>query len=143
MVPQKHSIGCCAVQRSSLAGTGSLCDFGWGMGKGDGTGECLCSPPSCALLSMAQQLSLQLSSSPPTLRAELLTYNLPDVKSCSLSEHTLSSPSAFASQTPGLCFAGGLPLHLGSLPPVAPPLRPSYPVPWTSRLCLAPENLFC
>ena len=29
----------------------------------------------------AQQLSLPLSSSLPALRAELLTYNLPDVKS--------------------------------------------------------------
>ena len=32
----------------------------------------------------AQQLSLSLSSSLPTFRAELLTYDLPDVKSCLL-----------------------------------------------------------
>ena len=79
----------------------------------------------------AQQLSLPLSSSPPTLRAALLTYNLPDVKSHLLSEHTLSSPSAFASQTWGLCFASRLPLGPGSLPPVraarttSPPFLPS------------------
>ena len=51
----------------------------------------------------AQQLSLPLSSSPPVLRAELLAYNLPDVKSFLLSEYILSGPSGrnfgFASQT--------------------------------------------
>ena len=124
-------LGICAVPASSLAGTGSLWDFGWGMGKGDGSGERLCSLPRCSLLSRAQQLSLQLSSSPPVLRAELLTYNLPDVKCCLLSEHTPSSLSIFASQSPGLCLAGGLPLCPGSLPPVrvartaSPPFLPS------------------
>ena len=113
-------LGVCAVhvQASSLTGTGSLWDFGWGMGEGDGAGEHLCSPPSCALLSGAQQLSLPLSCSPPVLRADLLTYNLPDVKSLLLSEHTPSGPSVFASQTQGLCFAGRLPLCPGSVPPV-------------------------
>ena len=66
----------------------------------------------------AQQLSLPLSSSPPVLRAELLAYNLPDVKSRLLSEHASSGPSAFASQTRGLCLAGGWPLRPSSLPPV-------------------------
>ena len=61
---------------------------------------------------------LPLSSSPPVLQADLLTYNLPDVKSHLLSKHTPSGPSVFASQTWGLCFAGGLPLRPGSLPPV-------------------------
>ena len=125
------ALGVCTVQASSLTGIGSLWDFGWGMGEGDGSGEHLCSLPSCALLSRAQQLSLPLSSSPPAVRAELLTYNLPDVKSRLLSEHTPSSPSAFASQTRGLCFAGRLPLHPGWLPPVrvartaSPPFLPS------------------
>ena len=66
----------------------------------------------------AQQLSLPLSSSLPAFRAELLTYYLPDVKSRLLSEHTPSRPSAFASQTPRLCLAGGPSLRPGSLPPV-------------------------
>ena len=142
---QKHSLGVCAVQASSLAGTGSLWDFGWGMGGGDGAGECLCSPPSCALSSGAQQLSLPLSSSPPTLGAELLTYDLPDAKSRLLLEHTLSDPSVFARQTWGLCLAGRLPFRPGSLLPApvgALPLRPSYPLLWAS-LCLAPETPFC
>ena len=39
-------LGVCAERASSLAGTGSLRDFGWGMGGGDGAGERLCSPPS-------------------------------------------------------------------------------------------------
>ena len=79
----------------------------------------------------AQQLSLPLSSSLPAFRAELFTYDLPDAKSRLLSEHSPSGPSAFASQTPGLCLAGGLPLRPGSLPPVrgaptaSPPFLPS------------------
>ena len=32
------ALGVCAVQANSLARTGSLWDFGWGMGEGDGTG---------------------------------------------------------------------------------------------------------
>ena len=66
----------------------------------------------------AQQLSLPLSSSLPAFRAELLTYDLPDAKSRLLSEHSPSGPSAFASQTRGLCLACEPPLHPGSLPPV-------------------------
>ena len=117
-IRRSTALGVCAVQASSVMGTGSLWDFGWGMGEEDGAGKCVCSPPRFTLLSGAQQLSLPLSSSPPVLRAELLAYNLPDVKSCLLSEHTPSGPSAFASQTRGLCLAGGPPLHPSSLPPV-------------------------
>ena len=79
----------------------------------------------------AQQLSLPLSSSLPAFRAELLTYDLPDAKSRLLSEHSPSGPSAFASQTRGLCLAGEPPLRPGSLPPVrgartaSPPFLPS------------------
>ena len=62
----------------------------------------------------AQQLSLPLFSSLPALLAELLTYDLPDAKLRLLSEHSPSGPSAFASQTRGLCLAGKLPLHPGS-----------------------------
>ena len=145
-IRRSTALGFCTVQASSLAGTGSLWGFGWGMGEGDGTGERLCSPPSCALLSGAQQLSLPLSSSPPALRADLLTYNLPDVKSRLLSEHTLSIPSAFASQTRGLCLARGpISAQAPSRQSVerAPPLRPSHPLPWASRLLLAPETPFC
>ena len=94
----------------------------------------------------AQQLSLPLSYSLPAFRSELLTYDLPDAKSRLLLEHTPSGPSAFASQTQGLCLAGGLPLHPGSLPPPvqrAQPRRPSYPLPWASLLHLALETPFC
>ena len=105
-IHRSTALGVCVVQASSLTGTGSLWDFAWGMGEGDGAGEHLCSPPSCALSSGAQQLSLLLFSSPPALRAELLAYNIPDVKSRLLSEHSPSGPSTFASQTRGLCFAG-------------------------------------
>ena len=79
----------------------------------------------------AHQLSLPLSSSLPAFRAELLTYDLPDTKSRLLSEHSPSGPSAFASQTRGLCLAGEPPLRPGSLPPVrgartaSPPFLPS------------------
>ena len=67
------------------------------------------------LSSVVRQLSHPLSSSPPALQAELLAYNLLDVKSCLLLEHTPSVLSTFASQTQGLCLAGG------------PPLRPWFP----------------
>ena len=79
----------------------------------------------------AQQLSLPLSSSLPAFGAELLTYDLPDAKSRLLWEHSPSGPSAFASQTRGLCLAGELPLRPGSLLPVrgastaSPPFLPS------------------
>ena len=85
----------------------------------------------CQIALGAQQLSFPLSSSLPAFRAELLTYDLPDAKSRLLSEHTPSGPSAFASQTPGLCLAGGPPLCPGSLLPVhaactaSPPFLPS------------------
>ena len=94
----------------------------------------------------AQQLSLPLSSSLSAFRAELLTYDLPDAKSRLLSEHSLSGPSAFASQTRGLCLAGEPPLRRApSRQSVerAPPRRPSYPLPWASRLLLAPVTQFC
>ena len=39
-----ESTGICTVQASSVTGTGSLWDFGWGMGEGDGSGQRLCSP---------------------------------------------------------------------------------------------------
>ena len=45
-IRRSTALGVCAVQASSLAGTGSLWDFGLGMGEGDGVGERLCSPPS-------------------------------------------------------------------------------------------------
>ena len=106
------------MQASSLIGIGSLWDFGWGVGEGDGASERLCSPPSCALSSGAQQLSLLLSSSPPVLRADLLTYNLPDVKSHLLSKHTPSGPSTFASQTRGSAWRRAAPLPW--FPPTSP-----------------------
>ena len=52
-IRRSTALGVCAVQASSLAGTGSLLDFGWEMGEGDGAGECLSSG--------VQQLSLPLS----------------------------------------------------------------------------------
>ena len=94
----------------------------------------------------AQQLSLPLSSSLPAFRAELLTYDLPDAKSRLLSEHSPSGSSAFASQTRGLCLAGEPPLRPApSRQSVerAPTRRPSYPLPWASRLRLSPATPFC
>ena len=120
MDPQKHSIGCLHGASKFVMGTGSLWDFGWGMGEGDGTGERLSSLPSCALSSRAQQLSLPLSSSLPTLRAELLTYNIPDVKSHWLSELMQYGPSAFARQTQGFRLARRSALPQLQLPPSSP-----------------------
>ena len=71
--------------------------------------------------SRAQQLSLLESSHPPcSPRADLLTFNIPDVKSCWLSEHTPSGPSTLASQTWGLCLARRAAPPLPQLPPTSP-----------------------
>ena len=94
----------------------------------------------------AQQLSLPLSSSLPAFRAELLTYDLPEAKSCLLSEHTPSGPFTFASQTRGYAWLTGRPSAQApscqSMELVLP-RRPSYPLPWASRLRLALETPFC
>ena len=129
-IRRSTALGVCVVQASSLTGTGSLWDFGWGMGGGDGPGKRLCSSPSCVLSSGVNNSPCRC---PPASRspAKLLPYNLPDVKSRLLSGHTPSGPSTFASQTWGLCFAGRLPLRPNSLPPVrvvntaSPPFLPS------------------
>ena len=94
----------------------------------------------------AQQLSLPLSSSLPAFRAELLTYDLPDAKSLLLWEHSPPGPSAFASQTRGLCLAGeppSAPAPSRQSVERVPPRRPSYSFPWASRLRLAPATPFC
>ena len=44
MDPQKHSVGCLRGAIKFVRRTGSLWDFGWGMGEGDGAGQSLCSP---------------------------------------------------------------------------------------------------
>ena len=45
-IHRSTALGVCAVQASSVTGTGFLWDFGWGMGEGDGASQLLCSPPS-------------------------------------------------------------------------------------------------
>ena len=37
-------VGICEVEASPVRETGSLWNFGWGMGEGNGTCQCLCSP---------------------------------------------------------------------------------------------------
>ena len=94
----------------------------------------------------AQQLSLPLSSSLPAFRAELLTYDLPDAKSHLLSEHSPSGPPLLQARLWGSAWPASRP----STPApsrqsveLAPPLRPSYPLPWASRLRLALATPFC
>ena len=146
MDPQKHSVGC-------LRGASKFPGRNWfplGFWLGDGRGRWRWRAPLFPAKQLcrpgAQQLSLPLSSSLPAFRAELLTYDLPDAKSRLLSEHSPSGPSAFASQTRGLCLAGEPPLcpapsrQSGER---APPRHPSYPLPWASRLRLALATPFC
>ena len=45
-IPRSTVLGVYLVKASSMLGTGSLWDYGWGVGEGDGTSQCLCSPPS-------------------------------------------------------------------------------------------------
>ena len=110
MDPQKHHMGICVVQASLVTGTGFLWDYGWGMGEGDGACPRLSSPAELCP-SGTQQLSLLVSSCPPqSQKANLLTFNIPDVKSRWLSELMQSGPSTFASQTLGAlpCLPGCL-----------------------------------
>ena len=101
--------------------------FGCGMGEGDGACRCLCSP---AKLSCVFWDSTPLPPHSP--RAELSTFNIPNVKSHWLSELTQSGPSAVAARLGGSALLGRLPLHHpGSFPPVrvestaSPPFLPS------------------
>ena len=126
--------GVCTMQVSLVTGIGSLWDFGWGMGEGYGASQCLCFPPSRALSSRAQQLSLLVPShSPRSPRAGLLTFNIPDVSHW-LSELTQSGPSAFASQTRGSALQGG------AAPP-PPQLSPASL--WSVHCLSALPTLFC
>ena len=138
-------LGLCAVQASSVTGTGSLWNFGWRMGEENGACQCLCSPAKLCP-SGAQHLSLLGFSRPPhSPSAEPWTFNIPDVKSRWLSELTESGPSAF--RLGGSALPGGPPFRRpGSLPPV-PVARtaspPFLPLPGASRLHLAPESPLC
>ena len=42
-IHRSTALGVCMVLPSSVMGIGSLWDFSWVMGEGDGTGPCLCS----------------------------------------------------------------------------------------------------
>ena len=106
-------------------------------------------PTELSSVFQAQQLSLPASSCPPhSLRAELLTYNIPDVKSHWLSELTESRDSTFASQTSGaLPCPTGCSLHRpGYLLPVCVAHTASLPFLSSSKGLLstpAPESAFC
>ena len=125
------ALGVCAEQASFLAGTGSLWDFGRGMGEGDGASSAFVPCQTNLCRPRAQQLSLPLSSSLPAFRAELLTYDLPDAKSRLLWEHSPSGPSAFASQTWGSAWRASRPS--ARLPPTSP---------WSAHCLAALPTLF-
>ena len=65
-IHRSTALDVCGVETSSLTGTGSLWDFGWGMGEGDGAGE---QPLFPAKLSSVVLLALKNSPShcPPAL----------------------------------------------------------------------------
>ena len=90
----------------------------------------------------AQQLSLPLSSSLPAFQAELLTYDLP-----ACCRNTLPPvPLLLQARLRGSAWLAGCPsAPAPSRQSVqhAPPLCPSYPLPWAFRLHLAPETPFC
>ena len=121
MEPQKHSIG-------GLWGARKFSDRNWfplGFWLGDRRRRwCWPAPlfPAMKLNSVFQG-SAPLPPgvlSPCCSRAELLTFNIPDVKARWLSELMESDHSAFASQTQGLCLAG----RAASPPPWLPPASP-------------------
>ena len=115
---RSSELGVCAERATSLAGTGSLWDFGWGMGGGDALSSAFF---PTKLSSVVWGLSSSPSLCLPAFllsRAELLTYDLPDAKSCLLLEHAPLGPSAFASQTRGSAWPWAAP------PPQLPPASP-------------------
>ena len=143
MDPQKHRVRC--LHGESKFREGNWFPLGFWLGDGRGRRH-FPAPLFPATLSSVLWGSTTL---PPALQAELLTYNIPDVKSHWLPEHILSGPSAFASQTQGLCLVWWAGCPSTTLTPShqsvlrAPPLHPSYPLLWASCLCLAPESPFC
>ena len=134
-IHRSTALGICTAQASSVTGTGSLWNFGWGMAEGDGACQCLCSPTELSSVFQCSTILLLVSSRlPRSPRAELLPVNIPDDKCCWLSELTESGPSAFASQTQGLCPARW----------AAPPLPWLPPTSSRSMHCLsALPTLFC
>ena len=107
MDPQKHSVGC--SRSANKFGDGNWFPLGFQLGNGRGR-WCWPAPLFLVELSSVFQGSTSLPPSvlspSSSLRAELLSFNIPDVKSHWLSELTQSGPSAFASQTRGFCLAG-------------------------------------
>ena len=118
MDPQKHSFGClCGASKFPGRNRFPL-GFSLGDGRGRWRWRAPLFPTKLSSVVRGSTTVPPVFLQPSHFRAELLAYNLPDVKFRSLSEHTLSGPSAFASQTRGLCLASGPPLRPGSLPPV-------------------------
>ena len=127
---QKYSVGC--LHRASTFPGRTWFPLGFWLGDRRGRWHWRVPLFPAKLSSIIPGLSNSPPLCPPAFPfSELLTYDLPDAKSRLLSEHTRSGPSAFASQTQGLCLAGGPPLCPGSLPPVrgvctaSPPFLPS------------------
>ena len=65
-IHRSTALGGCTVQASSVTGTGSLWNFSWGMGEGNGVCQCLC---SAAELSSVFQ---GLTTLPPSAAGPLL-----------------------------------------------------------------------
>ena len=131
MDPWKHSIGC--LRDASTFGEGTW--FPVEIQLGDGRGKWhlpapLFSGQAEPCPSGSHLLSFPASSHPP--RSGLLTFNFPDVKSYWRSELMESGPSAFASQTSGLCLTRWATPPLPQLPPASlcsmHHLCPSYPL---------------
>ena len=96
MDPQKHSVGC--LCSASKFRDGNWFPFGVWLGNGRGRWPFteLFYPAELSSSYRAQQLSLPGSCHLPcSLRAELFTFNIPDVKSHWLSELMQSGPSTF------------------------------------------------
>ena len=88
MVHRSTALGICAAQAISVMGTCSLCNFGWGMGEGNGAYQNLFSPSELCP-SGAQQLSLPVSCHPShSPISVLLTFNISNVNStgCQISQ---------------------------------------------------------
>ena len=119
-IHRSTALGVCTVQANSVTGTGSLWNFGWAMGEGNGTCQRLCSPINLCPFG-TQQPSLPVSSCPPRfLRAELLTFNIPDVSPTGCQNSWSLAPPLSQARISGLWLAWRAAPPLPRLPPASP-----------------------
>ena len=73
-IHRSTALGVCAVQASSVTGTGSLLNFGWGMGERDGACQCLCFPAELSPVSQGTTLVPSVLSPSPLFESRAVDF---------------------------------------------------------------------